>query len=189
MTGKPKTIHEALLAFQASPPAFSKEGRGPGYKYAHLQDVLRETLPRLNEHGLTLRWATGVSPEGMIMVEATITHAPSGETLTASLAMPLPTREDCTVMGRDGKPRQTMTPMQMVGSHLTYMRRYSLLAVLGLTDGLDDDAGGGRNTENTRPAATDAEDWSADLGRKFDAREQEDKPSWAREEEDDDLPF
>ena len=148
-------VHHAMLQLQQSPPNLAKDEVGPGYRYMGLSGILRQVLPRLNALGCTVRWDTSCNHES-VYVTCIVRHVESKTIVSASLARPNPTVEDCKVETRDGKRRQTTTPVQQLGSILTYLRRYTLLSALGLTDGLDNDGA----VPQTRAGS---DDWADDL--------------------------
>lgn len=92
-------------------------------KYADLSSVLDEVLPILAKHDLVLIQSLSgneVSP----VLDTIIAHAPSGQNIKSSA--PLFAKE--------------LTP-QGLGSAITYMRRYSLMAFLGISTTDEDDDG------------------------------------------------
>jgi hypothetical protein len=160
-----KSIFAALAAFQSECPPIPKTrtakipGKGDGgaggysYKYADLGDILDAIRPVLATHGLSFTQAA-LTNGSQVGCRTTVHHdsggAIEGEPLTLN-AGPSP---------------------QTAGSALTYARRYSLTAALGIATEEDDDAagatyGGGaekassaspapRSAPNARSASTDA---------------------------------
>lgn len=105
------------------------------YDYASIEDVVRATRPALATHGLVaLTPLTNVN--GQPAVEVHLVHT-SGEQLVLG---PFPFDA-----GRDP---------QATGSAVTYMRRYALLAALGMAAG-DDDDGAKASESARRPAQRD----------------------------------
>lgn len=90
------------------------------YDYADLSDVVKLTRPILAGHGLVALTPLGAHADGLACT-VTLLHT-SGERLDFG-PFPFP-------HGRDA---------QATGSMVTYMRRYSLLAALGMAAGDDDD--------------------------------------------------
>lgn len=90
------------------------------YDYADLGDIVRLTRPALAEHGIVALTPLGAHGD-RLAVTVLLVHT-SGETLELG---PFPFPE-----GRDA---------QATGSMVTYMRRYGLLAALGMATGDDDD--------------------------------------------------
>jgi hypothetical protein len=99
----------------------TKSGGSYTYTYADLGDVLDAVKPVLNRHGLCVVQEAATDIPGMVGVTTRILHT-SGEWIEyAALEMP---------SGSDA---------QSVGSAVTYARRYSLTAALGISADEDDD--------------------------------------------------
>ena len=154
-------IHHAMLQLQQAPPRLVKAGTGPGYRYMRLEDIVGVVMPRLNALGCTVRWDTSCNHES-VYVSCIVRHVESQSIVSAGLGRPSPTVDDCMIVGRDGKRRQITTPVQMLGGIVTYLRRYTLLCVLGLTDGLDND-GAVPSAVQVVTAAEADDDWAKDL--------------------------
>lgn len=122
-----ETLAEALLAAQRDMPAVEPDSTNPHFKsrFVSLGHLLAKVRPVLNRHGLVLAQAPEVNEAGQFVLRTKIMHA-SGETL--DFPAPLtPTKND----------------PQGQGSAITYMRRYSLAAVLAIADQEDDDGNAG----------------------------------------------
>ena len=134
-----ENIYAALAAAQAEFRTVVKNKVNPAFhsKYADLQAILDACRPALNAHGLFL--TQKVDAEGTtIKVETIITHS-SGESLSSGvLAMTVPPGKNA---------------VQAAGSTLTYARRYSLSAFLGVAAD-DDDDGNAAGTQQTPPPKT-----------------------------------
>jgi hypothetical protein len=119
------TLYTALLAAQRAMGPVKKDASNPAFrsKYASLQSILDTIEQPLWDNGLVLvqRFEPSVDRDPVLITE--IIHAASGERITSAL----------DVVGKD------RTDPQKVGSAITYARRYSLLALLGLTPEEDDD--------------------------------------------------
>jgi hypothetical protein len=119
------TLYTALLAAQRAMGPVKKDASNPAFrsKYASLQSILDTIEQPLWDNGLVLvqRFEPSVNRDPVLITE--IIHAASGERITSAL----------DVVGKD------RTDPQKVGSAITYARRYSLLALLGLTPEEDDD--------------------------------------------------
>nr|DAE41677.1 MAG TPA: ERF superfamily protein [Bacteriophage sp.] len=139
MTDPQETIYAAFAAAQAEFRPVIKNRVNPAFHstYADLQSILDAVRPALNRHGLALTQRVGTAA-GAVTVETILLHG-SGESLSSGpIAMPYA-----------GK-----IPAQAMGSALTYARRYSLSAFLGVTSEDDDDgnASGTQAPQEQAPA-------------------------------------
>ena len=129
------TANPAFAAFVAAcgdlsnPPKTSKVNAGAkSYHFAPLPEILDLARPVLARHALAVRFQT--QPDGAnILVTCEIVHATGTVVSAASLYSP------------------SNANMQVVGSGLTYARRYTLVAALGIAADDDDDG-----EATTRPA-------------------------------------
>ncbi len=121
-----KNLAIALTKFQGEikNPANSKVvGAGSfSYKYAPLDEVLNLVRPILSKHGLSIVQAP-IMADGMVGVTTTLIHE-SGEWIEFE---PILLKMD-------------KNTAQGAGSAITYARRYSISAVLGISSEDDDDA-------------------------------------------------
>jgi hypothetical protein len=128
-----RSLDEALFRAQAELPNWVKaEKAGARGKYAPLGMILAVVRPIFEKQGIRIRqgadrsWPLdegGGSKGRLVPVWTELIHTPSGERERTTLEMPLP----------------KMDPQGM-GSAITYGRRYSLLAAIGLaSDEADDD--------------------------------------------------
>jgi hypothetical protein len=116
-------LFAALSAVQGELEDVKKDRQGHGYRYADLGAVLDEVRPALARHGLCVTQLVGDLVDGLVTVETVLGHS-SGQWLSTRASGPL----------HEGR----MSPIQQVGSIITYLRRYSLAALVGLTQ-VDDD--------------------------------------------------
>jgi hypothetical protein len=127
-------LADALLAFAADAPKLVRDAIGQiqsrTYGYTTLDAVLDVVAPLLLKHHLT--WtAKVILVDGQPAALYEMTHVPSGE--SDEWTGPLP----CVEPGP-----------QNLGSAITYMRRYTLVAYLNLAPGEDDD---GASASTGRP--------------------------------------
>lgn len=131
------TLYTALLAAQRQMGPVKKDAKNPAFRsnYATLGSVLNTIEGPLWENGLLMVQRF----EGAFLITEII-HAASGEKLTSMV--PIVSKDE--------------TDPQKVGSAISYYRRYSLLALLGLTPEEDDDGNSAaqpaRNTPRPAPA-------------------------------------
>lgn len=126
-----KEITKALSAFQGAVHDARFDSKNPHFKseYASLEAYLQESRKLLSKNGLAV--SQGVSGEKL---ETILLHI-SGEFLTFEMPL-LFTKQD----------------MQGLGSALTYARRYSLGAILGIGSDKDDDAEGTKGKSTPQEA-------------------------------------
>jgi hypothetical protein len=117
------SLMTALLAVQAEAPKIAKNAENPHFKskFASLDDVMEEIGPILTRHGLVWLTLPG-RVDGEPVLSYRLVHAATGEAIEGAMPLMLKTADP-----------------QGQGSALTYARRYSIMAVLGLVTGDDDD--------------------------------------------------
>lgn len=122
-------LAKALSEFQAKCPSINKNAKGYGYNYADLSNIITTIQPILTECKLILLQPVfGNGKE--IGVKTIVMHHPSGEYISSSIT---------TEMAKNTFAK--MTPVQCVGTIISYFRRYSL-PIIGIvsdedTDGAD----------------------------------------------------
>ncbi len=128
--GPPASLAEALARFQADLPSVVKEATGLAmgqfglskpFDYADLAAVSEAILPRLGALGLSFS-AMPTLRRGKFVLRYTLRHA-GGEKDTGYYPLP-----------EHGSPHT-------IGAHITYARRYSLLASTGVAPKGEDDGG------------------------------------------------
>ena len=132
-----KNIFKSLAEFQQEVPVIHKSTQGYGYSYADLPTIFEVINPLLKKHGLGFTQ--------LIMgdcIKTIIFHIESGETLESLTEIP----KNVSLKG--------MNDFQVLGSAITYIRRYALSSSLGLVTDKDTDAGGEQTPK--KPKATDA---------------------------------
>ena len=112
-----------------------KAGGEYSYKYAHLAAVLDACRLPIAENGLALVQFPRLVGD-FVVVTTLLVHA-SGEYLSSDLAL----RPD------------TLAP-QSIGSAITYARRYSVLAMIGIAPEEDDDGQAAQPRENSKGGRT-----------------------------------
>lgn len=133
-----KAFVAAMNKFKSKAPAILKNqnvnmGNGkPNYNYATLDNVCRAVIQGLSEVGISHRWQMiqNGQPSNTIAVTCLLTHE-RGHSEETSL---------------EGQPDQSggKNSIQAVGSTVTYLQRYTLLAATGL-------AAGGTDTDGNAP--------------------------------------
>jgi hypothetical protein len=117
----------------------SRTGASYSYNYAPLDEIIAKVDPLLSELGFSKSWKQRPEKDG-VSANCVLSHEMGHEEESGFITMPYG--------AADGR----MNPAQLVGSALTYARRYSLLAILGLAPEDDDDAQGSGNHKPTRDA-------------------------------------
>ncbi|MDA8165462.1 MAG: ERF family protein [Desulfobacteraceae bacterium] len=120
-------IAEALSKAQGQFEMARKESQNPhlGNKYASLSAVLKTVQKPLSENGLAVVQMLGLAATGEQVLITKLIHR-SGQWFQS-------------VAGITTLPGKGLNDMQAFGSGLSYLRRYSVKAILGL-DETDDDA-------------------------------------------------
>lgn len=120
-----KHLFKSLSEFQQEVPVIHKGTQGYGYSYADLPAIFEVINPLLKKHGL------GFSQPIMgDTIKTIIFHIESGESIESLTEIP----SNVTLKG--------MNDFQVLGSAITYLRRYALSSILGLVTDKDTDAGG-----------------------------------------------
>jgi len=128
-----KAYHVAMAEFKANPPEIKKDRKvgyktsagSVGYSHASLYNVTKTINAELAKYGLSASWTT--QQNGQIIVTCKITHI-LGHSEETSLSAP-------------ADASGSKNAIQAIGSTITYLERYTLLALTGLaTQDQDDDA-------------------------------------------------
>lgn len=131
-----KAYHEAMAAFKADPPDIGKDkrvsfdvgNRTTSYTHASLANVTEKINRALSQHGLSAGWTTVQNEKG-ITVTCIITHKMGHSEATSLTAAP--------------DTSGSKNAIQAVGSTVSYLERYTILALTGLaTRDMDDDGKG-----------------------------------------------
>ena len=127
----PKTLGEALLAFQERAPKITKDAtasiatKGGGsfkFSYVTLAKLLDEVLPILTDLKLTWLALPSIGADGKPTLKYQLTHGPSDQSIKGEMSL----------MTSGGGPQDQ-------GIAISYARRYALLAALNLAPDKDGD--------------------------------------------------
>lgn len=133
-----KAYVQAMSNFKANPPEITKDQKvsygNTKYNHASLANVTSCINKALSEHGLTASWVTE-QVEKDVKVTCKITHV-LGHSEETSLAAP---PDD------SGKKNY----IQAIGSTVTYLQRYTILALTGLATYEADDDGQGAGSKGS----------------------------------------
>ena len=131
-----KNLFKALADFQQEVPIIHKGTSGYGYSYADLPDTIEIINPYLAKNKLGFTQLVGSAN-----VKTIIFHWESGESIESITDIP----QGVTLKG--------MNDFQVLGSAITYIRRYALSSALGLVTDSDPDANGVKEkpTQQSQP--------------------------------------
>jgi len=132
-TDTPTELYQALAAFQHEVPPIHQGTRGYNYTYATLTEIFEVINPLLADHNLGFTQLI----EGRSL-RTVIFHTETGQSIEGCVNIP----EGVTLKGQN--------EFQTMGSALTYLRRYSISAALGLVTDEDNDAAG-KQTKSKKP--------------------------------------
>lgn len=144
-----KAFDKALAAFKAEQPAIMKDshvkykskktGGFTDYKHATLANILFVIGPLLSAQGLSISWRT--NNEGQYVTVTCVLAHNGGHSEETSLTATADTSGN-------------KNALQAIGSTISYLQRYTALAITGITTAdMDDDGrtGGGSVTEKPAP--------------------------------------
>lgn len=120
-----QSIYKSLANFQQECKVIHKATKGYGYSYSDLPTIFAVINPLLKENGLGFTQLINGSS-----IETILFHVETGETIKSITAIP----EDVSLKG--------MNQFQVLGSAVTYIRRYALSSMLGIVTDKDTDAAG-----------------------------------------------
>ena len=120
-----KDLFAALAKAQADMRTAGLSSENPYFKskYADLAEVVRASRPSLTKNGLAIIQQIMPNPDGQNILHTILGHA-SGQYIESRMRI-LPAKND----------------IQSLGSYITYLRRYSYAAIVGLVASNEDDDG------------------------------------------------
>jgi len=120
-----KNLYKALADFQQEVDVIHKDTQGYGYSYTDLPAIFKAINPLMKKHGLGFtQLVNGATLKTIVF------HTATGEQVESETSIP------------QGVQLAKMNEFQVLGSAITYIRRYALSAMLGLVTEKDTDAGG-----------------------------------------------
>ena len=128
-------IYKALAGFQQEVPVMLKNADGYGYKYLPLPELIQGIKPLLKKY--QLGFTQICEGEGLT---TTIFHIESGESISGTMFIPQNIK-----LGSQNQ-------YQVLGSGITYLRRYSLESMLGIVSSKDTDGNGSLEGGQVRKA-------------------------------------
>ena len=123
-----KNIYKALAAFQQEVPSIHQGASGFNYTYADLHAIFGVINPLLKKYGLGFTQLVNRD-----CLETMVFHSESGEFITSETNL------------LTGVSLRNMNDFQVLGSQITYLRRYALSSLLGLVTDVDNDGAGDQN--------------------------------------------
>ena len=131
-----KNLFKSLAEFQQEVPTIHKATQGYGYTYADLPKIFEVINPLLKKYGLGFTQL--INGTELITI---VFHVETGETIESKTAIP------------QGVQLKGMNDFQVLGSAISYLRRYCISSILGIVSDKDTDAGGEQiKVEPKKPA-------------------------------------
>jgi len=124
-----KNLYKSLASFQQEVPVIHKATEGFGYSYADLPSIFGVINPLLQKNGLGFYQAVETTTNGTA-IRTVVFHIESGEAIQSDTSIP------------SNVQLAKMNQFQVLGSAITYIRRYALSSMLGLVTDKDTDASG-----------------------------------------------
>lgn len=132
-----KELLAALADAQAELPTMPKSSQAYGYKYTDLDTIVQTIRPILQKHGLAYIQSVGGS-DGCFTLTTRLFHK-SGQYIEDTATIP-------AITGAKNNAAQ------LLGMGITYMRRYALCAMLGITSDEDVNANAPQGNAPQAPA-------------------------------------
>ncbi|GEM_PF-2423066 len=133
---KAQAEFKSVLKAETAEVTTRKGGRF-SYTYASLDSALEMMRPILAKHSLGIVQAPALIDPQHLEIDTVLFHA-TGAYIQASFVLPV-------------EQSDTMNPVQVIGSVITYGRRYSVMALLNVATEDDDTAGVGTSTGPGEP--------------------------------------
>ena len=142
-----------LVEVQSELPTMPKSSQAYGYKYTDLDTITQTIKPILSKHGIGYIQSVGGLTENALTLTTRIFNK-KGEYIEDTAALP-------TITSTKNNAAQTL------GMSITYMRRYALCAMLGITSDEDVDANinGIVQTQGSKPIPSKQETNSKQLAK------------------------
>ena len=119
------SLWKSLAQFQQECPNIHKTTQGYGYKFADLPTILGIINPLLRKYNLAL-----TQPLSSNSVKTILFHTETGETIESEIEIPT------------GIQLKGQNDFQVLGSAITYLRRYSISSLLNIVVDNDTDVQG-----------------------------------------------
>ena len=142
LSNETSELFKAFSTFQGELDNASKAKQGHGYSYADLAECINTAKPFLAKNELAVSQMLGIHDSGKQTLITILTHS-SGQYMSSEFIM-----AEAVLAGGGGK-----NPVQILGSAITYQRRYSYAAIIGLAQEDDDAASQARKQDNKQRAS------------------------------------
>jgi hypothetical protein len=118
-------LYEALAKAQSEMEIAKKDSTNPFFKskYSDLSQIVSASIPSLTKYGLSIIQRIRTNSPNQMFLYTRLCHA-SGQWIEAKMPINPPKND-----------------IQSIGSYITYLRRYNLAAIVGVTVGEEDDDG------------------------------------------------
>lgn len=130
-----KNIYKSLAGFTQECPTIHKGTKGYGYSYADLPTIFEVINPILKKHGLGFTQLIESQT-----IKTVLFHLESGETIESTADI------------IQGVTLAKMNEFQVLGSAITYIRRYALSSMLGIVTDVDADGNSNQPKKQVAPA-------------------------------------
>lgn len=152
-----KQLAPALLAAQLKMGNAAKDASNNqlNNRYATIESVLLEVRDQLRAHGIIFTQHP-YNDGARIGVETMLLHVDSCEWMRSGIAM------------ETFPPHKGISPAQVAGSIITYLRKFSAAAIGGISQEDDDGQGGGKRGRDAKPDGAMRRDQSEQLRVLFD---------------------
>jgi hypothetical protein len=132
-------LYKALAGFQQECPVIHQGTKGYGYTYSSLTEILSIINPIMKKHNLGFTQLIQNDTIQTIVFETT-----TGQSIESNISVP----GDVKLKG--------MNDFQVLGSAITYCRRYSISSILGIVTDKDIDGSGEQSKKPNAPAPAPA---------------------------------
>jgi len=129
-----QSVYKSLAEFQQECPVIHKATKGYGYTYSDLPTIFNIINPLLKKHGLGFTQLI----QGKA-IQTILFHYETGQSIESLTDIP----DDVSLKG--------MNEFQVLGSAVTYIRRYALSSMLGIVTDKDTDAAGEQSPNKQSP--------------------------------------
>ena len=135
-----------LMNFQDEDIEIIKSKKAYGYNYAPLDVILPLIKPYLKKHGIGYYHNTFIKPHEENGIISDKQHLKTTFFNTDNVDDKI----ECDTMINEKVALSKMNEFMVIGSAITYFRRYHIVTVLGLTTDEDSDAGGAQPKNNEK---------------------------------------